>query len=54
MRTALAGELAAGDSIAVNGVCLTARDPDAEGFAADLMAETLARSSLGPLVRGTT
>ena len=25
------GELAAGDSIAVNGVCLTARDPDAEG-----------------------
>ncbi len=52
VRTALAGELAAGDSIAVNGVCLTARNPDAEGFAADLMAETLERSSLGPLTAG--
>ena len=52
VRTALAGELAGGDSIAVNGVCLTARDPDAEGFAADLMGETLARSSLGPLAPG--
>ena len=26
-----------GDSIAVNGVCLTARDPDATGFGADVM-----------------
>ncbi len=52
VRTGLASELAGGDSIAVNGVCLTARDPDAEGFAADLMGETLARSSLGPLAPG--
>jgi riboflavin synthase len=52
VRSALAGELAPGDSIAVNGVCLTAREPDADGFAADLMGETLARSSLGPLAPG--
>ena len=45
-------ELAGGDSIAVNGVCLTARDPDDGSFAADLMAETLERSSLGPARRG--
>jgi riboflavin synthase len=50
--TPLAAELAAGDSIAVNGVCLTAVDPTAEGFAADVMPETLRRSSLGPLAGG--
>jgi riboflavin synthase len=48
----LAAELAPGDSIAVNGVCLTAVEPDAESFAADVMAETLRRSSLGPLGEG--
>jgi riboflavin synthase len=48
----LAAELAAGDSIAVNGVCLTAVDATAEGFAADVMPETLRRSSLGPLGAG--
>jgi riboflavin synthase len=52
VRAELAGELSAGDSIAVNGVCLTAVDPDADGFAADVMAETLSRSSLGPLAEG--
>ena len=52
VRTQLAAELAAGESIAVNGVCLTARDPDTGSFAADLMAETLERSSLGPLAVG--
>ncbi len=50
--TVLAVELAAGDSIAVNGVCLTARDPDPGGFRADVMMETLRRSSLGPLEAG--
>ena len=50
--TPLAAELAAGDSIAVNGVCLTALDPSADGFAADVMPETLRRSSLGPLAAG--
>ena len=52
VRTRLAAELSGGDSIAVNGVCLTARDPDGAAFSADLMAETLERSSLGPLAAG--
>jgi riboflavin synthase len=50
--TPLAAELSAGDSIAVNGVCLTALDPTADGFGADVMPETLRRSSLGPLGAG--
>jgi riboflavin synthase len=50
--TPLAAELAAGDSIAVNGVCLTALEPSADSFAADVMPETLRRSSLGPLAAG--
>jgi riboflavin synthase len=52
LRAELAGELARGDSIAVNGVCLTAVDPDDHGFSADVMEETLRRSSLGPLAEG--
>jgi len=52
VRTDLAGELSPGDSIAVNGVCLTAVDADRDGFSADVMAETLRRSSLGPLGAG--
>jgi riboflavin synthase len=36
-----------GDSIAVNGVCLTAVDIDGEVFTADVIGETLRRSSLG-------
>ncbi len=52
VRTQLGAELSGGESIAVNGVCLTAREPDAGSFAADLMAETLERSSLGPLAEG--
>jgi riboflavin synthase len=52
VRTDLAGELSAGDSIAVNGVCLTAVEADRDGFSADVMAETLRRSSLGPLRAG--
>jgi riboflavin synthase len=39
-------ELAEGDSIAVNGVCLTATAVANGGFAADVMNETLRRSSL--------
>jgi riboflavin synthase len=50
--TDLAGELATGDSIAVNGVCLTAVETSADGFAAEVMPETLRRSSLGPLDAG--
>jgi len=52
VETPLAAELAPGDSIAVNGVCLTAVEPSADGFGADVMAETLRRSSLGPLGAG--
>ena len=42
-----------GDSIAVNGVCLTATSVSDKGFTADVMAETLRRSSLGSLVKGS-
>jgi riboflavin synthase len=52
VETPLAAELSQGDSIAVNGVCLTAIDPGTGGFKADVMAETLRRSSLGPLAAG--
>lgn len=52
VRTELASEVSAGESVAVNGVCLTAVAPDAETFSADVMGETLRRSSLGPLARG--
>jgi riboflavin synthase len=52
IRTRLAGELAGGDSVAVNGVCLTATAVDAEGFRTEAMPETLARSSLGSLRAG--
>jgi riboflavin synthase len=52
VETPLAAELQQGDSIAVNGVCLTAVDPGADGFKADVMAETFRRSSLGPLAAG--
>src|SRR3954447_23888685 len=52
VETPLAAELAQGDSIAVNGVCLTAVEPDGARFRADVMAETLRRSSLGPLGAG--
>ncbi|MGD9254017.1 MAG: riboflavin synthase [Holophagae bacterium] len=41
-----------GDSIAVNGACLTAVKPTASGFAADLSPETLNRTLLGKLGSG--
>jgi riboflavin synthase len=41
-----------GDSIAVNGVCLTVVETAGDTFAADVMRETLDRSSLGTLVPG--
>jgi riboflavin synthase len=54
IRTTLASELGQGDSIAVNGVCLTATDIDDQGFRAEAMTETLRRSSLGELTEGST
>src|SRR5690242_19430009 len=41
-----------GDSISVNGVCLTALDIEADSFAADVSRETLQRSTLGSLKPG--
>lgn len=42
-----------GDSIAVNGVCLTVAEFDETGFTADVMQESLDRTSLGGLVVGS-
>jgi riboflavin synthase len=42
-----------GDSIAVNGVCLTALEVQKDSFAADVSRETLNRSTLGRLQSGT-
>lgn len=42
-----------GDSIAVNGVCLTVTEMTADSFRADVMNETLSRSSLGSLRSGS-
>ncbi len=46
------GTLATGDSVCVNGVCLTAVDITASGFHADVSAETLACSTLDSLEIG--
>lgn len=46
-------DVALGDSIAVNGVCLTAIALDNDGFAADVSRETLNLTSLGNLTRGS-
>jgi riboflavin synthase len=51
--TALAAQIAPGDSVAVNGVCLTATEAGGAGFTAQAMNETLRRSSLGALVAGS-
>jgi riboflavin synthase len=45
-------DLKPGDSVAVNGVCLTAADLHDDGFTADVMRETLQRSTLGALASG--
>ena len=44
--------LAVGDSVAVNGACLTAVEIAPDGFAVDCVAETLRRTSLGALAPG--
>lgn len=53
IRSALAVQLSEGDSVAVNGVCLTATEIDADSFSADAMNETLSRSSLGDAEPGS-
>lgn len=52
LRTRLASEIAAGDSVAVSGVCLTASEVTEQGFAADVMNRTLELTSLGDLEPG--
>ncbi|MCQ2501223.1 MAG: riboflavin synthase, partial [Lachnospiraceae bacterium] len=42
-----------GDSIAVNGVCLTVVTLESDGFTADVMAETVRRTSLSDLKNGS-
>ena len=46
-------DLKIGDSVAVNGVCLTVTRLDGSGFTADVMHETLNRSALGALGPGS-
>src|SRR5665647_3642942 len=46
-------DLKAGDSVAVNGVCLTATSLKKNAFTADVMSETLKRSSLKSIKPGT-
>ena len=53
VESAIAARLTQGGSIAVNGVCLTALNPGAGSFAADLAPETLRASNLGDLVQGS-
>ena len=52
VTTAIATDLVAGDSLAVNGVCLTAVSSDASGIHADISPETLRVTALGLLRRG--
>lgn len=47
------GDLKVGDSVATNGVCLTVRAIRGQTFVADVMGETLSRSSLGRLKIGS-
>jgi riboflavin synthase len=49
----VASELNEGDSVAVNGVCLTAVEIGPDSFSADVMNETLTRSSLRDVEHGT-
>jgi riboflavin synthase len=52
VNTTLSGELATGDSVAVNGVCLTATAIGEGRFEAEVMNETLTRSSLAAAAPG--
>ena len=52
IESPLAGVLSEGDSVAVNGVCLTAVGLCGDRFGADVMHETLRRSSLGEVTAG--
>ena len=53
IESPLAAELAPGDSIAINGACLTAREISGSRFQADVVWETLRRTTLGELSGGS-
>ena len=48
----VSSDLSQGESISVNGVCLTAAELTSDGFIADVMLETLNRSSLSGIEQG--
>jgi len=52
VMTSLGSELRSGESIAVNGVCLTVTTADAHGFTADVSPETRRVTTLGRLADG--
>jgi riboflavin synthase len=52
LTSEMAPELSPGDSLAVNGVCLTVVSADADGIHADVSPETMRVTSLGGLKRG--
>jgi riboflavin synthase len=52
VRCPLAAELAAGDSVAVNGVCLTVVDTGVDAFTADVSPETARVTTLGGMAAG--
>ncbi|WP_028061101.1 riboflavin synthase [Candidatus Solirubrobacter pratensis] len=54
VRTSLAPEISEGDSVAVNGVCLTATAIADGAFSADVMQESLRRSSLAEVAEGSS
>jgi riboflavin synthase len=49
----LIGQIALGDSVAVNGVCLTATSVSGTAFTADVMVQTLALTSLSQIAEGS-
>jgi riboflavin synthase len=53
IATSLGPEIALGDSVAVNGVCLTATAAGAGGFETEAMNQTLAVTALGTVASGT-
>jgi riboflavin synthase len=52
IATALAGDVKEGDSVAVDGVCLTATSADANGFETEAMNQTLEVTALGAIGAG--
>jgi riboflavin synthase len=53
VESRLAPQIGEGDSVAVNGVCLTATAIDGDRFGFDVMLESLRRSSLGAIDAGS-